>query len=196
MLGVSQREPRPAEPPAAQRGVLRCRRRCRARLGDREPQRPRGDGGGAHRQQRACGRRRPRRAPTRRGRRGTPRTQARSTPRPAAPTRCRRRRRDGGPTSARRRATALETAVLRGDADAAPALVDAVIAAGTPVGDVIGARADAGDPASRRRLRPRRGVPAADDDRRRGDEGRRRARQGAHCRRARVPRRGASCSRP
>ncbi|NTU72281.1 MAG: dihydropteroate synthase [Coriobacteriia bacterium] len=35
-------------------------------------------------------------------------------------------------------AEALETAVLRGDADAAPALVDAVIEAGTPAGDVIG----------------------------------------------------------
>ncbi len=34
--------------------------------------------------------------------------------------------------------TALETAVLRGDADAAPALVDAVVAEGMPVGDVIG----------------------------------------------------------
>ncbi len=33
---------------------------------------------------------------------------------------------------------ALETAVLRGDADAAPTLVDAVIAAGTAAGDVIG----------------------------------------------------------
>ena len=33
---------------------------------------------------------------------------------------------------------ALETAVLRGDAQAAPALVDAVIASGMPVGDVIG----------------------------------------------------------
>ena len=35
-------------------------------------------------------------------------------------------------------AAALETAVLRGDAQAAPTLVDAVIAAGMPVGDVIG----------------------------------------------------------
>jgi len=35
--------------------------------------------------------------------------------------------------------TALETAVLRGDAETAPALVDAVIAEGMPVGDVIGA---------------------------------------------------------
>ena len=34
---------------------------------------------------------------------------------------------------------ALETAVLRGDADAAPTLVDAVIAAGTPAAEVIGA---------------------------------------------------------
>ncbi len=34
---------------------------------------------------------------------------------------------------------ALETAVLRGDADAAPALVDAVIEAGTPAAEVIGA---------------------------------------------------------
>ena len=33
---------------------------------------------------------------------------------------------------------ALETAVLRGDAEAAPALVDAVISEGMPVGDVIG----------------------------------------------------------
>jgi 5-methyltetrahydrofolate--homocysteine methyltransferase len=34
---------------------------------------------------------------------------------------------------------ALETAVLRGDSEAAPGLVDAVVAEGTPVGDVIGA---------------------------------------------------------
>jgi len=34
--------------------------------------------------------------------------------------------------------TALDTAVLRGDADAAPALADAVIAAGTPAAEVIG----------------------------------------------------------
>lgn len=34
---------------------------------------------------------------------------------------------------------ALETAVLRGDADAAPSLVDGVIAAGTPAGEIIGA---------------------------------------------------------
>jgi 5-methyltetrahydrofolate--homocysteine methyltransferase len=35
-------------------------------------------------------------------------------------------------------AAALEAAVLRGDADAAPALADAVIAAGTPAEQVIG----------------------------------------------------------
>jgi 5-methyltetrahydrofolate--homocysteine methyltransferase len=35
--------------------------------------------------------------------------------------------------------SALETAVLRGDAEAASALVDAVVAEGTPVGDVVGA---------------------------------------------------------
>ncbi len=43
-----------------------------------------------------------------------------------------------GPAEVPDARTALETAVLRGDADAAPALVDAVVADGMPVGDVIG----------------------------------------------------------
>ena len=75
----------------------------------------------------------------RRGPRGTRRTEARSTRRPAVRTCCPAAlpaRRD--PQQAPDARTALETAVLRGDADAAPALVDAVVADGMPVGDVIG----------------------------------------------------------
>ena len=112
---------------------------ARARRGDRQPERPRGDGGGATREPGTGGRcGSPTRMP-RRGRRGTLRT-TRRIARAAAGV--------GGAVRAAAgaddvrepstRSAALETAVLRGDADAAPALVDAVIAAGTAPEDVIG----------------------------------------------------------
>ena len=101
------------------------------------------------------------------------------------------RRRDGrgaGSGSGRRRsgrdrdraearAERLMAAVARGDADGAPALVDAVIASGMPATDVIPEVLTPAIQTPRRRVRTRRGVPAAADRLGGGDEGRGGARE-------------------